>query len=112
MTAQAHDPSTHRRSRPAAGAPGAPTVPTRLRWLLPALAVGIVAAGLVVAGVVPLSTVLYAGLFGGMILMHARGHGGHGGHGGSSSRLDDRASDDQRESETHDHDQRNRHTCH
>lgn len=43
--------------------------------------VAVVVGGLVVAGVVPLSTVLYAGLFGGMILMHLGGQG-HGGHGG------------------------------
>jgi len=37
------------------------------------------AAVLVMAGVVELSTVFYAGLFGGMILLHLGGHG-HGGH--------------------------------
>ncbi len=80
MTAHAHDPSTHRVSRPAPVIPIAPTTSTLPRWLLPALAVGIVVAALVVGGVVSLSTVLYAGLFGAMILMHAGGHGGHGGH--------------------------------
>lgn len=55
---------------------------TRPRWLLPSLAVGVVVAGLVVTGVVPLSSVLYVGLFGGMMLMHLGGHGMHGGHGG------------------------------
>ncbi len=57
----------------------------RPRWLLPALIVAIVAGGLVLAGIVPLSTVLSAGLFGGMILMHVGGHGGHGGHAGHGS---------------------------
>jgi hypothetical protein len=57
---------------------------SRPRWLLPGLVLAIIAGGLVVAGVVSLSTVLYAGLFGGMILMHAGGHG-HGGHGGGHS---------------------------
>jgi hypothetical protein len=111
---------------------------------MPSLAVGIVAVGLVATGVVSLSTVLYAALFGGMILMHVggHGHGGHGGHTGSSghsghradasrgddlsqpspgsqaasprssSGLEDRASDDSKGSETHDHDQRNTHSCH
>ncbi len=84
MTAHAHDPSTQRGRRRGPAAEGARTTPARPRWLLPALAVGIVAAGLVVAGIVSLSTVLYAGLFGGMILMHVGGHGGHGGHGGDA----------------------------
>ncbi len=53
---------------------------SRPRWLLPGLAVGLVAASLVVGGFLSLSTVLYFGFFGGMILMHVGGHGGHGGH--------------------------------
>ena len=88
MTAHVHDPSAHddgRRPGPAATG-GAAMASARPRWLVPALAVGIIAAALVVAGVLSLSTVLYAGLFGGMILMHLGGHGGHGGghagHGG------------------------------
>jgi hypothetical protein len=36
---------------------------------------------LVIAGVLPLSIVLYAALFGGCALMHVVGHGGHGGGG-------------------------------
>lgn len=59
----------------------APLGTTRPRWLLPGLVVGIVLAGLVLAGAVSLSLVVYAGLFGGMILMHLGGHGGHGSHG-------------------------------
>jgi hypothetical protein len=55
---------------------------TRPRWLVPGIAVGVVVAGLVLAGVVSLSTALYAGLFGGMLVMHLGGHGMHGGHGG------------------------------
>ncbi len=85
MTVHAHDPSVD----PADDAVDAPTgatsdggTSTRPRWLLPGLAVAIVVAGLVVAGVVSLSTALYAGLFGGMLLMHLGGHGMHGGHGG------------------------------
>jgi hypothetical protein len=145
MTTHAHDPSTHRVGQSAPATIGARSTSTRSRWLLPALAVGIVAAALVVAGVVSLSTVLYAGLFGGMILMHVGGHGDHGRHGGhagpgshsghgadasrdedlsrpspgsqpgparSTSGLDDRASGDPNGSETHDHDQRNPHSCH
>ncbi len=60
------------------------TAPAPPWWLLPGVLVATVAAALVVAGVVSLSTVLYAGLFGAMILMHAGGHGGHGGHGGQA----------------------------
>jgi hypothetical protein len=77
--------------------------------------------------------VLYAGMFGGMVLMHTHGHGRHVAHGSvadrdrdlsrpsggsqppsarSSSGLDDRASSDAKRSETQDHDQRDTHTCH
>lgn len=86
MTAHVHDPAadgggTHPEATPAARGPA---ISPRPRWLLPGLLVMIVVGALVVAGVVSPSTVLYAGLFGGMILMHAggHGHGGHGGHGG------------------------------
>lgn len=83
--AHAHDPAMN----PADDTVEAPTgdtraggTSTRPRWLLPGLAVAVVVAGLVVAGVVSLSTALSAGLFGGMLLMHLGGHGMHGGHGG------------------------------
>ena len=88
MTAHTHDPATHADSPgpgPAATDGTAPKTSTRPRWLLPGLAVGIVASALVVAGVLSLSTVLYAGMFGGMLVMHLGGHGGHGGHGGNRS---------------------------
>ena len=52
------------------------------RWLLPALSLGVVVIGLVVAGVLSFSTVLFVAGFGGMLLMHTGGHGGHGGHDG------------------------------
>ena len=87
MTAQTHDPASQA-AGPRSG-PGATrntddrnTTAARPQWLLPGLLIGIVAAGLVVTGVLSLSTVLYAGLFGGMILMHLGGNGGHGGNGG------------------------------
>jgi len=85
MTAHAHDPGAHQggpHAEPVERA--APTTTSRPRWLVPGLVGAAIVGGLVVAGVVPLSTVLYAGLFGGMILMHVggHGHGGHGGHGG------------------------------
>jgi hypothetical protein len=88
MTAHAHDPAGHAdTARPDAPAgTGAATVLARPRWLVPGLAVGLVVAALLVAGVVSLSTVLYVGLFGGMILMHVGGHGGHGGHAGHGGR--------------------------
>jgi hypothetical protein len=73
MTAHAHDHS-------AQSAPTA-TRSARPRWLLPALVVGVVVGALVVFGVLSPSAVLYGGLIGGMLLMHAGGHGGHGGHG-------------------------------
>ena len=84
MTAHAHDPpALGDRGRSEPVPPGAVQTPSRRpRWLLPGLLVATVVAVLVIAGVLPLSTVLYAGLFGGMILMHVGGHGGHGGHGG------------------------------
>lgn len=53
----------------------------RPRWLAPLAVAAVIAAVLVLAGVVALSTVFYAGLSGGMILMHVGGHG-HGGRGG------------------------------
>lgn len=83
MTAHAHDPAAHGGGRhsESAGSRGGPPSASLPKWLLPGLVVAIIAGSLVVAGVVSLSTVLYAGLFGGMILMHAGGHG-HGGHGG------------------------------
>lgn len=83
MTTHVHDPSIDGDpSRTgAAGTQRAQSAATRPRWLLPGLVAAFVAAGLVVAGVVSLSTVFYVAAFGGMLLMHLGGHG-HGGHGG------------------------------
>lgn len=85
MTAHTHDPATLGDGLRPESAPtdGASTISSRPRWLVPGLLVLVVVGALVVAGVVEPSTVLYAGLFGGMILMHVggHGHGGHGGHG-------------------------------
>jgi hypothetical protein len=82
MTTHAHDPASHADSRRPGSAADATTTAARPRWLLPGLAAGIIIIGaLVVGGVLSLSTVLYAGMFGGMLLMHLGGHGGHGGHG-------------------------------
>ncbi len=81
MTAHAHDPST-RPSRPGDPGPAAVHPPARRawpRWLLPAVGAVAIAAVLVALGVVSLSTVTFAGLMGGMVLMHVGGHGGHGG---------------------------------
>jgi len=83
MTAHAHDPAQHGGSHGEPVDRAAPSTTSRPRWLVPGLVGAAIVGGLVVAGVVPLSTVLYAGLFGGMILMHVGGHG-HGGHGGNS----------------------------
>lgn len=85
MTAHLHDPAGYAAGSTHTARPGGTASPlTRPRWLLPAVAAALVAGGLVLAGVLPLSTVLYAGVFGGMLLMHMGGHGGHGGHGGGS----------------------------
>ena len=75
MTTHAHDPARHGDGHPAEVATdrGAARTPARPRWLVPGLVVGIIAAALVVAGVLPVSTVIYAGLIGGMILMHVGG---------------------------------------
>ena len=83
MTAHVHDPAAHRGGThdESVRTGGGPMTASRPKWLLPGLVIAVIVGGLVVAGVVSLSTVLYAGLFGGMILMHVGGHG-HGGHGG------------------------------
>jgi len=83
MTAHVHDPSTHGALDAGDSAPPARgSMPlTQRRWFVPGLVGAAVIGGLVVAGVLSLEAVLYIGLFGGMLLMHAGGHG-HGGHGG------------------------------
>ena len=133
MTTHVHDPSTGA-DKPgpgnatATGRPGAAF--RRPAWLLPALAIGVVGIGLVVAGVASLTTVLYVGAFGGMLLMHLGGHG-HGGHGsggpaddlsrgsggsqqrwaGSRNELDERATSRPNGDESQD-DQKRSHGCH
>ena len=57
----------------------------RPRWLLPVLLGAALGLGLAIFGIVPISTLLYAAVFGGMILMHVGGHGSHGGHSGHES---------------------------
>ncbi len=139
MTAHTHHPATRgggMRAEPATNDDATKTS-TRPRWLLPGLAAGIVVSVLAVAGVLSLSTVLYAGLFGGMILMHAGGHGRHGGHGGhgsgttpavddlrtpssgaqvrrsgSSDEIDDGTLTNESRNETDDHDKHSSHGCH
>jgi hypothetical protein len=139
MTAHTHDPVSpagNPRATPGAIA-GAKTTAVRPRWLLPGLFIVVAAGALVIAGVLSLSTVIYAGMFGGMILMHLGGHGVHGGghvaHGDSTpdtenlsarssgherprSELkgepDDRVSTDRPGNETDDHDQHSSHGCH
>lgn len=133
MTTHVHDPAIEERDPGRAGttATGSPVGALRRPgWLVPALAIGVLGIGLAVAGVVPLSTVLYAGAFGGMLLMHLGGHG-HGGHGnggpaddlsrgsggahqlrtGSRDRLDDRAASQPNRNESHD-EKRRSHGCH
>lgn len=79
MNVRTHDGASTRRSG-------------RPRWLGPLAVAVVIAAVLVLAGVVALSTVFYAGLFGGMILMHLGGHG-HGGHGAGHEAHDVEESD-------------------
>ena len=75
MTTDVHD-----HSQQAAAVRVAPMGRSRPRWLIPGVIAVITGAGLVLAGVIPFSTALSAGLIGGMLLMHLGGHGGHGGH--------------------------------
>ena len=138
MTTHVHDPANEERDPGRGGttASGRPDAAFRRPgWLLPALAIGLLAIGLVVAGVVSLSTVLYAGAFGGMLVMHLGGHG-HGAHGGgahgggahgndlsrasggfqqqptgSGDELDDRAANQPNRTENED-DQHSSHSCH
>lgn len=71
--------SHYSQEHPASHGTAGTTLPS---WLVPGLAVALVAVALVIVGVLPASLLLYGGLFGGMIFMHAGGHGGHGGHAG------------------------------
>jgi hypothetical protein len=145
MTAHAHGPSMNPVDDAAdapTGATSAGRASTLPRGLLPGLAVAVVVAGLIVAGVVSLSTALSGGLIAGMLLMHLGGHGMHGGHGGGghggradSGTPDGEASsepqrmsqpeepgsagetrhdgpEDGRRIEAHQHDQRGSHGCH
>ena len=132
MTAHVHDSSTHHtRGEDGAVPAGQATGSTRPRWLLPALVGAIAVAVLAAYGVLPLSAVLFGGLFGGMLLMHVGGHGGHEGgtpsatedfrhpSGGSSpDRTDFDAGPDQSATnepngiETHGHAERSSHGCH
>lgn len=82
MTAHVHNASRHHTDEADGAVPAVRSVgSTRPRWLLPALAGGLVVAVLVAYGVLSPSVVLYGGLFGGMLVMHVGGHGNHGGHG-------------------------------
>ena len=120
MTVHAHDPAVHADSAPPGPAGGAPaTTAARPRWLLPGLAIGVIVATLIVAGVLSPSTVLYAGLIGGMFVMHLGGHGGHGGHGGSAGHAghgggdaDDHAPADERTKAARDDGERPMRGCH
>lgn len=80
MTTDVHDHSQH-----AAVARVAPMGRSRPRWLIPGVIALVTGAGLVLAGVIPFSTAVSAGLIGGMLLMHLGGHGGHGGHGADAA---------------------------
>lgn len=55
------------------------------RWLVPGMLIVIVATALVAAGIVPITTMFYAGTFGAMLLMHVGGHGSHGSQSGHVS---------------------------
>lgn len=87
MSAHVHDPAAPSGDQgplePVAGARDAPAAPARW-WLRPALVGALAVGALVVAGILPPSTVFYAALLGGCVLMHLVGHGGHGRHGRAS----------------------------
>lgn len=141
MTTHSHDHSAGPAEAPRRSTASDPPRlwPGQPRWLVPGLAALLVAIGLVVAGVLSASTLLYVGLFGGMLFMHLGGHGGHGSHGthgthgdegtdakdltqrsgssqpavpGSHHGLDDRASSKENQSETTNDDQNHSHGCH
>jgi hypothetical protein len=59
----------------------------RPSWLLPVLTVGTIGIGLVLAGVISATTLVYVGVIGGMLFMHLghAGHGAHVGHGDMSA---------------------------
>ena len=137
MTTHVHDPSIEGDDfgRGGTTAPSHPDAASRRPgWLLPALTIGLLGIGLVMAGVVSPSTALYAAAFGGMLLMHLGGHGhgapGHGAHGGgqandlsrgsgdsqheptgSGDEPDDRGPNEPHRNESHD-DQHSSHGCH
>ena len=74
---QALSDQTHSDAHPATG--------RRPRWLIPAVAiVGVIAAVLLVSGLVSPWLLIYGGALAGCGLMHLFGHGGHGGHGGGT----------------------------
>jgi hypothetical protein len=138
MTAHVHGSTSQGGAATDAAPPGrTPATLTRPWWLLPGVVGALLVGGLVVAGIVSLSTVLYLGLFGGMMLMCMGGHGhggqGHGAHGsapdeneslsqrssgaqpggsGSAAGLDRRAPHDPTTSETERHDQHSSPGCH
>lgn len=87
MTDRHEHPGTGVDDRSSDRDPVGAVVPAAARppWLVPALAVGVAAVALVIAGVLSASMVLYAGLVGGMLLMHLGGHGAHGAHGGRTA---------------------------
>ena len=80
MTTDVHD-----HSQQTAAVRVAPMGRSRPRWLVPGVLVVMAGAGLVLAGVMPFSTAVSAGLIGGMLLMHLGGHGGHGANGAGES---------------------------
>jgi hypothetical protein len=75
MATSEHDHSVHQQS-PRDGGVGQPARPS---WLLPALGTGAVGIGLVLAGLISATTLIYLGVIGGMLFMHL-GHTGHGSH--------------------------------
>jgi hypothetical protein len=79
MTTDTGNHSTHGAVQQAA--PGEGRIrQARSPWLLPGIAVGIAATVLVITSVISVTTLVYVGVIGGMLLMHL-GHGAHGGQG-------------------------------
>jgi hypothetical protein len=75
MAATEHDHSVHQQTQ----RDGGTTQPARPSWFLAALGAAAVGIGLVIAGMISATTLIYVGVIGGMLLMHL-GHAGHGSH--------------------------------
>lgn len=118
MTAETRDSSAdlHHHGHPGSATGGTAAPHRRPRWLLPTIAAVAIATALVLLDIISLSTAFYAGLVGGMLLMHLGGHGhGHGGHAdegtSAASGAGDTAGNDDTDG-SREHDQQHPSACH